>query len=35
VDPRFFASTVSFAEALVRALDAKLGEVHKSRSVSR
>ena len=28
VEPAFFASTVSFAEALVRALDARLGEVH-------
>jgi len=31
VDPKFFASTVSFAEALVRALDAKLGEVYTAR----
>lgn len=34
VDPKFFASTVLFAEALVRALDAQLGEVHKARSSS-
>ncbi len=32
VDPAFFAATVSFAEALVRALDAQLGAVHSARS---
>jgi Zn-dependent M28 family amino/carboxypeptidase len=32
VDPAFFSATVLYAEALVRALDARLGEVHKSRS---
>lgn len=32
VDPKFFASTVSYAEALVRALDAQLGAVHKART---
>lgn len=30
VEPAFFASTVSFTEALVRALDARLGEVHSA-----
>ncbi len=35
VDPKFFASTVSFTEALVRALDAQLAAVHKARAAAR
>jgi hypothetical protein len=32
VDPAFFSATVMYAEALVRALDARLADIHKSRA---
>lgn len=34
VDPTFYASVVSFAEVLVRALDAQLGAVHAARTAA-
>jgi hypothetical protein len=34
VDPAFYASIVSFAEVLVRALDAQLGAVHAARTAA-
>ncbi len=35
VEPAFFASTVAFTEMLVRALDARLVELHAARPISR